>query len=353
MPGHVGVIGTGGWSGVHLGALTESRHVDRVTLAGRNEAALAQRARAFPVVKATANDPRRLLDDPSIELIHIVLPHHLHAETAIAALDAGKHVICEKPGSTSLADWDRVAATARRRDRRFLVVMNHLYNPVVARVRQTVDSGALGRVFLSVENSFSDAGRNYRDPVQWRTTVSESGGGILIDGGFHMVYRHIYYLGGIGSPIWVTADTAQLGIRPDGQVVAEKGEDFVSITVGFAGPLRIQWAHAWTLPAAVERSRQCFLAGTEATLELTDRPETPLQICSKGSRCPLAVDRGPQDNAGTTHECLLDYLECVFSGRDPEAAKMTLARKTLAVILGAYSSGRTGHRVDLVPANDQ
>ena len=191
MAWHVGVIGTGQWSRVHLGALSASPHVERITLAGRNRLARGKLAAEFPRVDRTVDDLQQLLADDSVELVHVVLPHHLHVETAHRALLAGKHVICEKPAAIGLEDFDSLVHAADENARRLLVVMNQLYNPLAIRVRELVDEGALGRVFLSVENAYSNSSQNYRDPAAWRTSIDPAGGGMFIDGGYHMVYRHL------------------------------------------------------------------------------------------------------------------------------------------------------------------
>ncbi len=353
MAWHVAVVGTGGWSRVHLAALAASPHVERVTLVGRNEQSLAERAAEFPIVAATANDVRPVLEDPSVEVVCVVLPHHMHAETTRASLEAGKHVICEKPAAINLAKLDLVRAAATAAGRRFLIVMNQLYNPVVWRVRKLVEAGALGRVFLSVENAYSNASRAYREPANWRTTRAAAGGGVLIDGGFHMVYRHLHYLEPLGWPRWVSADAAQLAVDASGRNVAEKGEDFIGATVGYEAPLRIQWGHAWTLDAAPTRARQNFLAGTHGTLEMTGEPSNALRLCRASSEEPIAVEPGPYTGTDTTHHCLLDYIDCLVHGREPVRASFQLARASLEVVLAIYESARLGRRVDLsCPVDD-
>lgn len=349
MPWHAAVVGTGGWSRVHLAALTVSPHVEAVTLVGRNEQARTALAGEFPIVRRTTSDLDSVLNDDSVEVVHVVLPHDLHTETSLAALAAGKHVICEKPAALSLADFDRTARAARARQRRYLVTLNQLYNPVVLRIRELVEEGALGRVFLAVENAYSSAADSYRDAGAWRTTLARAGGGVLIDGGFHMVYRHLFYLGSLGQPQWVAAQTDQLNVSQSGAEAPQRGEDFVSIVVGYDAPLRIQWAHAWTLASEVERARQCFLAGSRANLELTDDAQQPLILHEGDKRRAISVAKGPHSPRETTHICLLDYLDCLASGHEPEHANLPLSRTALCVILAAYESGRSGRRVPIEP----
>ena len=221
MSWRVAVFGTGGWSRVHLAALARSPHVSGVVLVGRNTTALAELAAEFSVVEATSTDAKSVLSDDRIQVADIVLPHHLHSATTIAALEAGKHVICEKPAAMTLADFDRSCATAAANDRRLLVVMNQLFNPVNQRVRALIEDGDLGRPFLVVETAFSCHSHFYHDPDTWRTRLAMAGGGILIDGGYHMVYKHLDWLDRYGPPRWVAADAAQLAVDPTGHARAE------------------------------------------------------------------------------------------------------------------------------------
>ena len=341
---HVAVLGTGGWARVHLAALAASPHVEATTLVGRNQQRLAELKAEFPSIRNCYVDPQAAMDDRTIDVVNIVLPHDLHAKYSQAALAAGKHVICEKPGATSLADFDAILAAAAKANRRLLIVMNQLYNNVNQCLRDAVEAGAIGRPFLSVENSYRDASENYRRTEYWRNSPGRSGGGVLIDGGFHMVYRHLHTLGKWGVPEWVLADTPQLNVHGDGSHEPAKAEDFVSMIVGCEQGLRIQLAHGWTLAATPARSRQSFLAGSEATLELTDAAEEPLVLRHADRAEAWPVPKGLRTGPETTHACLLDYFEAIATGREVTVAPQALARTTLAVILAAYAAGRSGTR---------
>jgi predicted dehydrogenase len=345
---HVGLLGTGGWAAAHLKALASSRHVAQVTLVGRNRQALRTLASEHPIVTRTVTDRRAVLTDQSVEVLIVVLPHHLHVVRSVEALVAGKHVICEKPAATNLAGFDRVVRQAEQVGRRFLVVMNHLYQPAMIHARKLISSGAIGRPFLSVENAYSDKRRTYRDFLDWRTTRRRAGGGVLIDGGFHMVYRHLDLLADFGEPRWVTADCGQLGVTADGGLRADRGEDYVVISVGFEGPLRISWSHAWTLATPIDRPRQSFVAGTDGTLEWTDSRDHPL-VLHRTQEKPLPGDVSLRvlSSEASLALCLEDYIDAIVCGRAVCQGSLELARLTLAVVLSAYRSGRSGRRVKI------
>ena len=259
---HVLIIGSGKWSAVHLDALRTISGVDEITLAGRNRQAVESLAAAYPGTRALIGSWQHALSQSGVDLVDIVLPHHLHCPVSTTAIAAGKHVICEKPGSLTLHDWDNLQAAATHANCRFLVIQNQLYDPSVQRIGQAIRAGAVGRPFLLVENHYAAHATSYRTSG-WRTRVELAGGGGLIDGGYHMVYKHLDWLAETAAPLWVDASAAQLHVSPDGTPVAQQGEDFVSYTVGFDGPLRINASHAWTLaadplhPQLVRSSRLC------------------------------------------------------------------------------------------------
>ncbi|MCE9552853.1 MAG: Gfo/Idh/MocA family oxidoreductase [Planctomycetes bacterium] len=347
---HVGLIGTGGWAQVHLSALQESPYVERVTLCGRNAARLVELAATSSKVVATVPELDQLCNDPSIEVIDIVLPHDLHAPTALAALAAGKHVICEKPAGLSLAQFDEVAAAAERAGRRWLVVMNQLYNPRFEALQARVADGLVGRPFLLVENAYSNHTRWYHDPQSWRTRLSRAGGGVLIDGGYHMVYKHLELLRPFGLPRWVQGDAAQLNLTSSGAELADRGEDFVQFVVGYDGPLRIGASHSWSMPATAGRPWEGFLAGSQGVLDISAGIDGPVVLRSNAGE--EAIPLPPilsQPRPDSMRLCLADYLAAMAEDRPPRWGGVAAARATLAVVLAVYESARTGVRIPLTP----
>ena len=95
--------------------------------------------------ESTATDWRAALDRPDIDLVDIALPNHLHAEAAIAAAQAGKIVLCEKPMALSLADAQAMADAARGVPT--MVWFNYRRVPAIAYARQLIDTGRLGTIF--------------------------------------------------------------------------------------------------------------------------------------------------------------------------------------------------------------
>jgi len=352
---HVGLIGTGEWGAVHLSALERSPHVSRITLCGRNDARLAKLAASSTKVAGSVASLDQICGEDSIDVIDIVLPHDLHAFSAMAALAAGKHVICEKPAALTLEQFDQVCAAAGRSGRRFLVVMNQLYNPRFEALRAQVAEGLVGRPFLLVENAYSHHCQWYHDPHAWRTRLARAGGGVLIDGGYHMVYKHLELLRPFGTPRWVQGDVAQLNLAPTGEPRPELGEDFAQFVIGFdeplrgdSGPLRVGASHAWSLPAGSPRRWEGFLAGSQGVLDFSSGIDGPVTLRSGEKEQTLSLpDVSSQPRHESLRLCLADYLTALAEDRPTRWGEDRTARTTLAVILAVYESGRCGRRVML------
>lgn len=111
-----GLIGFGAWGKLHAEAIRKAPGAELAAIACASEAS-AQAARdAYPQARVD-RDWRALVADPSLEAVDIVVPNHLHAEMAIAALDAGKDVLLEKPMASTIAECDEILAAVRRTGR--------------------------------------------------------------------------------------------------------------------------------------------------------------------------------------------------------------------------------------------
>jgi len=123
----------------------------------------------------------QLLADPAVELVVVSLPSFLHANASIAALEAGKHVVCEKPMATSLPDADRMIEAAARTGKTLTIFQQRRYNPDFVQVHKVIDSGVLGRV-VQIRLTESKFSRRW----DWQT-LQRFGGGSLNNTGPHFV----------------------------------------------------------------------------------------------------------------------------------------------------------------------
>ena len=197
----VGIIGTGRISDLHAIEYRRNPHTRIVALCDRDRELAAGRRRAWGVPGALiTTDYHELLAQEAVDLVEILLPHHLHAEAALAAFAAGKAVSLQKPMTTTLADADRLVAAAERTGVSFRVFENFIFYPPVMRAKELVDAGAIGTP-LSIRIKSNPGSRQFAWDVPagaqaWRQNRSQSGGGPLVfDDGHHKFALARHFMG--------------------------------------------------------------------------------------------------------------------------------------------------------------
>jgi scyllo-inositol 2-dehydrogenase (NADP+) len=194
-PIRVGIAGLGrsGWA-IHahlLAPLTDQYQTDQYQIVAVVDDDPARRAEAqarFACRAYTQFDD--LLADPNVELVIVALPSFLHASASIAALAAGKHVVCEKPMAVTLDQADQmVAAAAAAQDRVLTIFQQRRYNPEFVKIREIIASGLLGRI---VQISISESRFSRR--WDWQT-LQKFGGGSLNNTGAHFLDQALQLFG--------------------------------------------------------------------------------------------------------------------------------------------------------------
>ena len=145
---HVAVIGGGFVGRVHLEAMLDHAAVRAVSLAEADGDARAELAGRYSLDRSTT-DYRALLDDPSVDIVDVCLPHDLHHPVVLEAFAAGKHVIADKPIANTLLEADEMLAAAEAAGRRFFVALNERFLPVHQRVGELLAEGFLGQPSLA------------------------------------------------------------------------------------------------------------------------------------------------------------------------------------------------------------
>jgi predicted dehydrogenase len=168
-------------------------------LAGARLVACADldRARADALAAGTGavagDDWRQAVAHPDARIVVVATTNDVLAEVARGALDAGKHVLVEKPAGRSVAEVDTVAEAAARNRRLVRVGFNHRYHPAMQKARVLVNEGAIGTLMF-VRGRYGHGGRlGYEQ--EWRADPARSGGGELIDQGVHLIDLSRWFLG--------------------------------------------------------------------------------------------------------------------------------------------------------------
>ena len=237
----VALIGAGGISAAHArGFLKYPDKIQCVALCDVSQDNLQKRSEQLGGVKAQYTDWKTMLKEMAgqIDAVDICLPHHLHGPAIIDAAAAGKHILCEKPMCTSLAEADRIAGAVAKAGVTYMSAHNQLFMPVVQEAKRLIDSGAIGRVlWLRSQDCFLVGGDRFKG--SWRADLKTQGGGELIDTGYHPSYRLLYLA---GSP--VVSIHAQMGRFAN----AIQGEDTAAVQVRFANGAIGEILTSWGFP---------------------------------------------------------------------------------------------------------
>ena len=195
------------------------------------------------------SDYTALLADPKVDAVYISLPNHLHATWVIAALNAGKHVLCEKPFATSTHEAQAMIATAAERQRTLMEAIWFKWHPRMRRLTELVAGGAIGPI-STIDSGFSfilDAPENYRlDPAM--------GGGSLLDLGPYQLH------------LWsaLTGNAAQIHYDTIEQDFSERGVD---LTTSFTARINQEISATSVVSFTRAPEQHIRVSGIDATID--------------------------------------------------------------------------------------
>jgi predicted dehydrogenase len=165
----------------------------------------------------------RLKDNPDVDIVYIVLPNSMHAEYTVRAAAAGKHVLCEKPMATSVADAERMISACNQAKRRLMIAYRMQYEPHQRMLIKLARNAANGSIrLIDAVNGQNDLGNG-----QWRQKKAFSGGGSLVDVGVYCLNAARYVTG--EEPVEITARTTQ----PTNDARFREVEDIAMFTLRF------------------------------------------------------------------------------------------------------------------------
>ncbi|TCC55393.1 Gfo/Idh/MocA family oxidoreductase [Kribbella pittospori] len=269
---------------------------------------------------------------PDIDAVSICLPSGYHADNAITALEAGKHVIVEKPIDVSLAAADRLIDAEEQTGLTVAVISQRRFQYAPAFMHQAVADGRLGRITTGLAESAFWRSQEYYDSGGWRGTVALDGGGALMNQGIHVVDLLLWML---GEPVEVQAYSDRLAHE------RIEVEDTVAATVRFrSGAIGSIVATTSAYPGRPVRLSVYGDRGS-AVIENDD-----LIAFETAGAVPAGQASGTTSVADAHRDQYLDFIEAVRDGRAPAIGTRD-ARRALEVVLGSYESARTGRPVQL------
>ena len=187
----VALIGAGGIGAIRAAALAQTAGLTLAYVVDIDQARADQVTAAHGGIAST--DAHSAITKPDVDLVIVSTPPNLHGDLTIAALDAKKHVICEKPLAHTLADAERMVAAAERNGVRLMTGFNHRYFPPMQYARALIDTGKIGDVISVQAYAGHPGGAEFGH--EWVTNGQITGGGALVDNGIHILDLTRYFFG--------------------------------------------------------------------------------------------------------------------------------------------------------------
>ncbi|ALS28725.1 dehydrogenase [Paenibacillus sp. 32O-W] len=166
--------------------------------------ALARTAAARYGFESYSTDWRRAVEDPSIDIVDIVTPNDSHAEIAIAAARAGKHIICEKPLARTAKEAKTMLDAVREARVKHMVAFNYRRTPAIALAKKYIEEGAIGKILNFRGTYLQDWSADPNSPLSWRFRKDIAGSGALGDIGTHVLDIARYLAGEITEVMGIT-----------------------------------------------------------------------------------------------------------------------------------------------------
>src|SRR5580698_9672880 len=218
------IFGTGFMGRVHLEGVRRVESVDAAAVVGRNLEAARKLGAGFSVATITT-DYREVLRDPAIDAVHVCTPNAQHFSMAKDALNAGKHVLCEKPLATTVEEGEELVALAAQKGLRNCVCHNLRYYPMVQQMRSMREAGDLGDI-LVVQGTYSQDWLLYDTDWNWRIESKDNGPSRTVaDVGSHFCDMAEHVTGLRISDVCADLTTFhKTRLKPKGQIEAFAGK---------------------------------------------------------------------------------------------------------------------------------
>ncbi len=307
-----------------LDPLRNSKRNQLLAVASRSQDNADEYARKHKVKRAYGSYVD-LLADPEIDVIYNPLPNHLHAEWTIKAIQAGKHVLCEKPLALSLAEVDAMSAAAESSGKLIAEAFMYRSHPQTLKTREIVADGRLGKIKM-VRGSFTFMMTN-PDDYRWKP---EMGGGGLLDVGCYPLSYTRFVLGAEPLEVFGWQVTGPTGV-----------DELFTAQLRFPQNVFAQFDCSIKIPYHVFME----IVGDEATL-IIPRPFNPgpkekLYLTKDGKTETIAV-KGTESYLAEVE----DMADAILLNKPPRVS-LSDSRANTAVILALFESAKTGKPITI------
>ena len=347
----IGIVGLGNISRVHREAYRKNEDVEIYAFCDINEERLKKEAEEWGITHCYTDVEQMVRELPELDAVSICVWNCNHAKCAIAALNAGKHVLCEKPIAKTVEEAEAMIEAARRNDRLLMVGFCCRFGTDTALIQQFAEKGFFGEMYYAKASYL----RRNGNPGGWFANTKYSGGGPMIDLGVHIMDLTRYLMGN-PKPVAVSAIAVRKlqdredvyladryrGSDPDGQNVNDV-EDLASAFIRYDNGAALMIDSSYELNIK-ENDYSMQLFGTKGGVRIapdfemyTDQNGFMVNLTTTGTNLPdpdqLLFDREIKHFT----DCILHNVPCMAPAEDG----LTILRMIAAV----YESAKLGHEV--------
>ena len=331
----IGLIGAGDVArAAHMPSFAGNKKVEVLAVADPDTLSAEALAENYGIPKVV-KDYQEILADPSVAAVDICVPHYLHYQVTMDALNEGKHVICEKPIAMNLEEADKMIEAAHELGLWLLVTLNQRFMPIHRKVKELINDGRLGKPFLVNASITGDVLLLMNDAFHWKGTWDRAGGGAFFDTGTHVVDLMHYWF---GQPSAVTATMKRLIAKPE-----DKADDNAAVTLEYDDDLIASLVVSYTVDNE-PWSEKKFIYGSGADISMINEAAMPMFIVEDGLPQLVDVEHNADWWAWSHDRALRHFVDCILEGAVPIVTAED-ARAALKTVLAAYQSAKEGRRI--------
>jgi predicted dehydrogenase len=344
-----GVIGAGQISYSACRTLSKLDEVEMAAAADPSAERLAALVEEFGFARSYASG-EELIADPAIDAIYVAVPNKFHAPLAQAALEAGKHVVLDKPFALSLVEAEGVAAAAAASGKLFFLGMNQRFAENAQRVKNVVSSGALGEIYHA--KCWWQRRSGIPKLGTWFGNKAVAGGGALLDIGVHMLDLCLWLCDDF-KPVTVTGATytkfGNRGLGEGGWGMSDASEqtfdvdDFATALIRFESGLSVALDVTWAAHMPEPNRNGVQLFGTEG-----GATTHPAQVTCYG-QLPgtyAVSDIGRSELPYPHQDRMINFVKSILGEEEP-CVTIDQALAIQKILDGIYESAKTGREVVL------
>ena len=335
----IGVMGCGTAAHFHAAACRSSEKIKFVSAFDANIENAKKLADIYSLT--VSRDYRDILRSDEIDAVLITLPHYLHTEFTVAAAEAGKHILCEKPMAPTLEECETMMRAAKKAGVKLMIAENHRFLPAHQLIKKVLDDGLIGKPLLVRGYEGVDETTDLSKPDNWKGSPELAGGGVLMDAAVHKFAILNWMLGEVESVYcWLAKQVIKLENKAEDNAMT-----FLKFTNGCIGEIVVSDT-VFSPP-----TNRLELYGTEGTILEDHAWKKPVQIFSTVKEA--GENRYQWFSPEVEHEPFPGYYIISFRNEDEHFAECVLedkepvftpedAKKAVAVALMGYLSAKTG-----------